>query len=100
LPAYADEIRGIAEGANTAAETVAMLNVRQEIGFALLARHATKLSNLPFEGCTAVGLLRLCGQGSVLRGSASAVRPEHLKLACRLTAPASRLLFAMALPPR
>jgi isopenicillin-N N-acyltransferase-like protein len=56
-PRYAEQIAGISEGANVPAESVAMLNVRHEIGFRLLARQAMKLSNLPIDGCTSVGLL-------------------------------------------
>jgi isopenicillin-N N-acyltransferase-like protein len=56
-PNYAEEVYGISEGANVPAESVTMLNVRQEIGFRLLARQAVKLSNLMTDGCTSAGLL-------------------------------------------
>jgi isopenicillin-N N-acyltransferase-like protein len=54
---YAEELRGIAEAAKVPVETVAMLNVRHEIGFRLLARQAIELSNLTMDGCTSVGLM-------------------------------------------
>lgn len=56
-PDYVEELRGVSEAANLPAESVAMLNVRHEIGFRLLARQAIGLSALTVDGCTSTGLL-------------------------------------------
>lgn len=53
---YAEEMRGIAEGANVPEALVGMLNSRYEIAFSLFGSEARKADAEP-EGCTSFGLM-------------------------------------------
>jgi isopenicillin-N N-acyltransferase like protein len=59
--AYAEEMRGIAEGSGQSEDTIALLNARYELAFTLFgqeARTATKAAELVGpDGCTTFGLL-------------------------------------------
>ena len=62
-PAYAEEMRGIARGAGQREESVALLNARYELAFALFGKeavreaHVRELTEAPADGCTTFGLL-------------------------------------------
>jgi isopenicillin-N N-acyltransferase like protein len=58
-PSYADEMRGIAEGADQSLETVALLNARYELAFTLFGQDSSKgaLAEVGPDGCTTFGLL-------------------------------------------
>jgi isopenicillin-N N-acyltransferase like protein len=58
-PSYADEMRGIADGAGQSEETIALLNARYELAFTLFGQDATKgeLAEVGPDGCTTFGLL-------------------------------------------
>jgi isopenicillin-N N-acyltransferase-like protein len=61
--AYADEMRGIAEGSRQSSETIALLNARYELAFTLFGQEAAKSAAAEGEllavgpdGCTTFGL--------------------------------------------
>jgi isopenicillin-N N-acyltransferase-like protein len=56
---YAEEMRGIAEGAGQSEETIALLNARYELAFTLFGQDASKgaLAEVGPDGCTTFGLL-------------------------------------------
>jgi isopenicillin-N N-acyltransferase like protein len=58
-PEYADEMRGIAEGAGMPLAEVAILNARYEIAYSLFLGEARQVSGPPMEpdGCTSFGAL-------------------------------------------
>ena len=61
-PAYAEEMRGIADGCSQSEDTIALLNARYELAFTLFGQEATKqggdeLLELGLDGCTTFGLL-------------------------------------------
>jgi isopenicillin-N N-acyltransferase like protein len=58
-PAYAEEMRGIADGAGASAATIALLNARYEIAFSLFGKEAMQQALLEVgpDGCTTFGLL-------------------------------------------
>jgi isopenicillin-N N-acyltransferase like protein len=58
-PAYAEEMRGIADGAGQTAATIALLNARYELAFALFGKEAMRQELLEVgpDGCTTFGLL-------------------------------------------
>ena len=58
-PAYAEEMRGIADGAGVSAATIALLNARYEIAFSLFGKEAMAQALLEVgpDGCTTFGLL-------------------------------------------
>ena len=62
-PSYAEEMRGIADGAGQSAETIALLNARYELAFTLFGQEATRgeaiegeLLEVGPDGCTTFGL--------------------------------------------
>ncbi len=55
-PAYADEMRGIAEGSGESEAAVALLNARYELAFSLFGREAMRGALLEIDGCTTFGL--------------------------------------------
>src|SRR5215467_8496183 len=62
-PAYAEEMRGIAEGCGESEDTIALLNARYELAFTLFGQEAKQgaakgeLLELGLDGCTTFGLL-------------------------------------------
>jgi isopenicillin-N N-acyltransferase like protein len=58
-PAYAEEMRGIAEGSGQSRDTIALLNARYELAFTLFGNEAKKgeLVEVGPDGCTTFGLL-------------------------------------------
>src|SRR5947208_2043351 len=58
-PSYAEEMRGIAEGAGQSDESIALLNARYEFAFTLFGQDASKgaLAEVGPDGCTTFGLL-------------------------------------------
>src|SRR5215467_7602622 len=62
-PAYAEEMRGIADGSGQSEDTIALLNARYELAFTLFGQEATQgqakkeLLELDLDGCTTFGLL-------------------------------------------
>src|SRR6266508_1966600 len=62
-PAYAEEMRGIAEGSGAREDTIALLNARYELAFTLFGQEAKQgqtqkeLLELGLDGCTTFGLL-------------------------------------------
>jgi isopenicillin-N N-acyltransferase-like protein len=58
-PAYAEEMRGIADGAGQTETTVALLNARYELAFSLFGKEAMRQELLEAgpDGCTTFGLL-------------------------------------------
>jgi len=57
-PAYAEEMRGIAEGAGQSEASVALLNARYELAFTLAGQEARRgeLLEVGVDGCTTFGL--------------------------------------------
>jgi isopenicillin-N N-acyltransferase-like protein len=55
-PAYAEEMRGIAEGAGQSQPVVALVNARYEIAFSLFGRLAMDPALLAADGCTTFAL--------------------------------------------
>src|SRR6266478_4267464 len=61
--AYAEEMRGIADGAGQSEDTIALLNARYELAFTLFGQEAKQgqtkkeLLELGLDGCTTFGLL-------------------------------------------
>src|SRR5262245_43932389 len=62
--AYAEEMRGIADGSRQSGETIALLNARYELAFTLFGQEAVKgapaegeLLEVGPDGCTTFGLL-------------------------------------------
>src|SRR5262245_28219060 len=60
--AYAEEMRGIAEGSGQSEDTIALLNARYELAFTLFGQEATRqgageLLEVGPDGCTTFGLL-------------------------------------------
>jgi len=56
-PAYAEEMRGIAEGADQTEAAIALLNARYELAFSLFGKEAMRQEVLEVDGCTTFGLL-------------------------------------------
>src|SRR5215469_8150844 len=60
-PAYAEEMRGIADGSGQSEDTIALLNARYELAFTLFGQEAKQghkeLLELGLDGCTTFGLL-------------------------------------------
>ncbi len=58
-PAYAEEMRGIADGAGQTEASIALLNARYELAFSLLGKEAMRheLLEVGPDGCTTFGLL-------------------------------------------
>ena len=62
-PAYAEEMRGIADGCGQSEDTIALLNARYELAFTLFGQEAKQgqakkeLLELGLDGCTTFGLL-------------------------------------------
>ena len=60
-PAYAEEMRGIAQGAGQREEGIALLNARYELAFTLFGKEAVRTAHgrelAPADGCTTFGLL-------------------------------------------
>lgn len=59
-PEYADEMAGVAAGAELSLTEVAMLNARYELAYCVFGSEAQSLNSAPIqeqEGCTAFGLL-------------------------------------------
>jgi isopenicillin-N N-acyltransferase-like protein len=58
-PEYAEEMRGIAEGAGQSEATIALLNARYELAFSLFGQEARRpaLLEIGADGCTTFGLL-------------------------------------------
>jgi isopenicillin-N N-acyltransferase-like protein len=58
-PAYAEEMRGIADGAGQTEATIALLNARYELAFSLFGKEAMRQELLEVgpDGCTTFGLL-------------------------------------------
>jgi isopenicillin-N N-acyltransferase like protein len=56
-PAYAEEMRGIAEGAHQTEAAIALLNARYELAFSLFGKEAMRQEPLEVDGCTTFGLL-------------------------------------------
>src|SRR5262244_113054 len=56
--AYAEEMRGIADGSGQSEATIALLNARYELAFTLFGQEATKaeLMEVGADGCTTFGL--------------------------------------------
>jgi isopenicillin-N N-acyltransferase-like protein len=59
---YAEEMRGIADGAGQSEDTIALLNARYELAFTLFGQEAVKqgageLLEIGLDGCTTFGLL-------------------------------------------
>jgi isopenicillin-N N-acyltransferase-like protein len=57
--AYAEEMRGIADGSGQSQETIALLNARYELAFTLFGRDVVQgtLAEVGADGCTTFGLL-------------------------------------------
>jgi isopenicillin-N N-acyltransferase like protein len=57
--AYAEEMRGIAEGSGQSDETIALLSARYELAFTLFGKDAVQgtLAEVGADGCTTFGLL-------------------------------------------
>src|SRR5882724_4421624 len=61
-PAYAEEMRGIADGCGQSEDTIALLNARYELAFTLFGQEAKQgqakkvLLALGLDGCTTFGL--------------------------------------------
>src|SRR5260370_41594415 len=58
-PAYAEEMRGIADGAGQTEASIALLNARYELAFSLLGKEAMRqeLLDVGPDGCTTLGVL-------------------------------------------
>ncbi len=62
-PAYAEEMRGIADGCRESEDTIALLNARYELAFTLFGQEAKQgqtqkeLLELGLDGCTTFGLM-------------------------------------------